>query len=223
MSSSRAKLSNQGIVSLLADLALARFRLVVVGSSANHVKYPAAVADRPVGVTLDGADAAEAPVAVALLGKGDTKTVTLNGTCSKGDRLTLEAYSTDAYGKARAMPTAAGTYYCIGTALEDGVDEQEIAIEDCVPYKVIIQATIADLAAVTQDTLTDSSGGTAATTIAAITGTTNAGSADLAPVQNAIASLAAQLAKVKTDGTAVRTKVNAILVALETAETVNAS
>jgi hypothetical protein len=49
--------------------------------------------------------------------------------------------------------------------------------------------------------LVDNSGGSASGTIAAITGTANAGSADLAPVKNAIASLAA--------------KVDAILAALQ--------
>jgi len=75
----------------------------------------------------------------------------------------------------------------------------------------------ASAAAMTQDTLTDSSGGTAATTLAAISGTF-----DQSEVANAIASLAAQLAKVKTDVAAVRTgseanntSIDAILVALE--------
>ncbi len=57
----------------------------------------------------------------------------------------------------------------------------------------------------TQDDLTDSSGGTAATTLAAITQAANAGSADVGPTADAVASLAAQLAKVKADLAAVIT------------------
>ena len=76
------------------------------------------------------------------------------------------------------------------------------------------QAHIAD-ATQTQDSLTDNSGGTAGTTIAAITDTNNAGSADVTPTKDAVASLAAQLAKVKTDVADTNAKVAAILDALE--------
>lgn len=55
-------------------------------------------------------------------------------------------------------------------------------------------------ATLTQDELTDSSGGTSSTTIAAIGATY-----DQAEVSNAIATIAAQLAKVKADISAVRT------------------
>ena len=68
----------------------------------------------------------------------------------------------------------------------------------------------------TQTALTDSSGGTAATTLAAITNAANAGSADVAPTANAIASLAAELAKVKTDVAALTTLANALRAALVT-------
>lgn len=55
--------------------------------------------------------------------------------------------------------------------------------------------------------LTDNSGGTANDTIAVITDTNNAGSADLTPVQDAIADLAA--------------KINEILTALDNANLTN--
>jgi hypothetical protein len=47
--------------------------------------------------------------------------------------------------------------------------------------------------------LTDNSGGTASTTIADITEVNNAGSADRVPVENAIASLAAQVNALQTE------------------------
>lgn len=59
--------------------------------------------------------------------------------------------------------------------------------------------TVGDYLSQTQDTLTDSSGGSANTTIAEITNSNNSGSADVEPTADAIADLAAQLAKVKTD------------------------
>lgn len=51
----------------------------------------------------------------------------------------------------------------------------------------------------TQQALTDNSGGSADTTIAAITNSANAGSADVGPVANAIADLAAQVNKARVD------------------------
>lgn len=62
----------------------------------------------------------------------------------------------------------------------------------------------------TQSALTDNSGGTASTTLADITESNNAGSADRVPTENAIASLAARLAEVKVD-------IAAIISALQTA------
>lgn len=218
LASSRAVRSNQGKISYYADEALARFRIVTEGSDADHVKYPDAVDVRPVGLTVDGCEAAEDLVSIDLFGKGDTKVVKLNGTCSKGDKLVAEDFSTDATGKARALPTAAGAYWVFGTALEAGADEQEVAFEDCEPYRVVVQAHIADPATQTQDALTDNSGGTPGTTIAAIGATYTQ-----SEVRNAVATLAAQLAKVKTDLAAVRTTQISVLSAIETAGVVKTS
>lgn len=55
------------------------------------------------------------------------------------------------------------------------------------------------VAAQSQAELTDNSGGTPATTIAAITNANNAGSADVVPTQNAIASLAEELNNAQAD------------------------
>lgn len=54
-------------------------------------------------------------------------------------------------------------------------------------------------AAATQDTLTDSTGGSASTTLAAITAGAEYAQADATAIKNALASLAAQLVKVKAD------------------------
>jgi len=55
------------------------------------------------------------------------------------------------------------------------------------------------LATQTQDTLTDSSGGTASTTIAAIAAGSSYAQADLVALKNAVATFAAENAKIKTD------------------------
>ena len=109
---------------------------------------------------------------------------------------------------------------------------------DAVP----VQAHIADVAAQTQDDLTDNSGGTPDTTLAAVDveitdpADTPADAdalrddlvanaipeieASLTTLANAVASLTAQLAKVKVDVAAGNAKTNAVLVALETAKIV---
>jgi len=134
VSSSRAVVSNQGTIGKKADAAYAALRLVVEGSDADHVKYPSAVTQIPVGVLVDGCEAAEDAVSVALLGRGETKVIKLNGTCNKGDWLCAEDPATDATGKARAVPATNGAYWVIGRAMEAGVDEQEIAVDDCFPF-----------------------------------------------------------------------------------------
>jgi hypothetical protein len=96
--------------------------------------------------------------------------------------------------------------------------ESLLAFWGTTPLSQPADADQAAAAAQTQDSLTDSSGGTASTTLAAIddslTGTDGVGNtaaavsdvnAQLTIIANAIASLAAQLAKVKADVTADKT------------------
>lgn len=222
---SRALQSNRGYIFPLGDAEIERFRVLVIGTDDDHVAYADGADDRPVGISGEGTEAAEQPVALQLLGVGETPALKMASTGNKGDRV-VPAVDGTGYGK--VLPTAAGSYWVIGRALEDWAAGQEIAIEACQPYQVVVQAHIADptgASAQTQDALTDNSGGTAGTTIASI-GATYAQS----EVANAIATLAAQLAKVKTDVAAVRTAseanntaIDATLVALETAGVVKTS
>lgn len=97
-------------------------------------------------------------------------------------------------------------------------------------------------ASLTQDSLTDSSGGSASTTLAAVgtisvglstsntytdaavnTAVNNAVNAKLTIIANAIASLAAQLAKIKTDVAAVNTQIDAITGAANVSESLTAA
>lgn len=75
-------------------------------------------------------------------------------------------------------------------------------------------AAVADAAALTSATLTDSSGGVADTTIAAITNAANPGSADVGPTANAIADLAAQVNALRVDLTSTRAQLNTALARL---------
>jgi hypothetical protein len=95
---------------------------------------------------------------------------------------------------------------------------QKLAFWDATPVVQPAGAGQAAAAAQTQDTLTDSTGGAATTTLAAITApaadATTSLTADMTAVRDALASLAAQLAKIKTDVTNIKTLQDATRTAL---------
>lgn len=134
MATTRVKKSNGGILSFLADEALIRHRVAVEGTDADHLAYPDAITERPIGMIIDGAEDAEDAVSVELFGKGETKVAKLNGTTSKGYWLTPEDPGTDATGMLREVPATNGAFWVVGRALEDGADQQEIGFDDCVPF-----------------------------------------------------------------------------------------
>lgn len=68
---------------------------------------------------------------------------------------------------------------------------------------------VADAAAATVDTLTDNSGGTASTTIAAVSGT-----GDDTNINSNNATFAAEIAKLAADNASLRDQLNALLAAL---------
>lgn len=91
---------------------------------------------------------------------------------------------------------------------------QKIGFYNATP---VVQPAAADqdaAAAQTQDALTDNTGGSASNTLDAITAGAAYAQADMTAVKDAIASLAAQLAKIKTDVTNVKTLQDAERVAL---------
>ncbi len=103
--------------------------------------------------------------------------------------------------------TTSGTK--IGTATA-----QKLGFWNATPVIQPAAAGQAAAAAQAQSTLTDSTGGTASTTLAAITAGATYAQADMTAVKNAIASLAARLAQVKTDVANVKTLEDAIRTAL---------
>lgn len=209
MSSTRARTSNAGILGLVAAAVLSRHLLVT--ETASGADFIDNVADLPKGITLDGVDAIGDTAAIALLGKGDTKILKMAGTGSRGDRICA---SVDGSGTGRAIPATAGlSVYVVGYADEDWAADQEIAVIDCVPYlHRNPAATIADAAA------TDTA--PVALTYAAPSG----GATQDAEARASLAQSAADVAAIRTrQGTvitelvALKTKVNAILAALEDA------
>ena len=132
---SGAKESQFGQVHLLADAELDRFRIVCPGTDNDHVKYAAAVTDRPCGLTPEGCEAAENAVALRLLGLGESPILKMSGTGSKGDFI-CPALS-DGYG--RALPSSGQVYIC-ARAQEDWTDGEEIAVETFLP--VLLDAAL---------------------------------------------------------------------------------
>lgn len=138
----RAIISSEGCVGRYAESALSKNYVVVRGSTADdYVMYSTSADDKPVGVLKDGADAQGDVVAVQLFGVGETMVVKLtNATVVQGELLT---FAVDGSGKVKKVPAATNgsSYWVIGTALEDGVANQEIAMVSCVPYRVAGQTS----------------------------------------------------------------------------------
>ena len=120
---------------------------------------------------------------------------TLNGSLTMGD--------------ADDIVVNTGTGTKIGTAVG-----QKIGFWNVTPVVQPAAAGQAAAAAQTQDSLTDSTGGTASTTLAAITAGAAYDQADQTAIKNAIASLAAQLAKIRTDVANIKTLQDASRTAL---------
>jgi hypothetical protein len=101
----------------------------------------------------------------------------------------------------------------IGTATT-----QKLGFWNAAPIAQPAGAGQAAVAAQTQDSLTDSTGGSATTTLAAVTApasnATTSLTSDMTAVRNALASLAAQLAKIRTDVANIKTHQNAVRTAL---------
>jgi hypothetical protein len=107
-------------------------------------------------------------------------------------------------GDADDIILATGTGTKIGTAVG-----QKLAFYNATPVVQPAAAAQAAAAAQTQDAVTDSTGGSVSTTLAAITApaanATTSLTDDMTAVKNALASIAAQLAKIKTDVTNIKT------------------
>jgi hypothetical protein len=149
-------------------------------------------ADLPGTLDVTGAAALDSTLTVA----GAT---TLNGSLTMGDADDI------------VFNTTTGTK--IGTAVA-----QKIGFWNVAPVVQPAAAGQAAAAAQTQDAVTDSTGGSVSTTLAAITApaadATTSLTADMTAVKNALASIAAQLAKIRTDVANIKTLQDASRTAL---------
>jgi hypothetical protein len=128
-------------------------------------------------------------------------TLTVAGATALNGSLTM--------GDADDIVVNTGTGTKIGTAVG-----QKIGFWNVTPVVQPAAAGQAAAAAQTQDSLTDSTGGTASTTLAAITAGAAYAQADMTAIKNAIASLASQLAKIRTDVANIKTLQDASRTAL---------
>ena len=129
--------------SLIPDVTIpARYLLAKRGSDAAHFTL-AGAGDRPTGVCADqssttGVPLPGLPLRVDLLGcGGHTKKVAINSAVAQDDLLVA-----DAGGYAKTLPTAAGTYWVIGSAQQagaaSGVAATPTVVEfiGCLPYQL---------------------------------------------------------------------------------------
>jgi len=117
----------------------AKYLLGKLGADKDHIAVLAATSDEPIGVISDEATAAEEAVSVELL--AITKR-TLPMVAGAAITLGADLYATAA-GKVVVKPTAAGTYWKVGQALEpaDG-DNDVIEVLPQRPRKLIVVSAL---------------------------------------------------------------------------------
>jgi hypothetical protein len=150
---------------------------------------PSSQSDICIGVIVD-ADGEGDEQQVQPLTPDQEIRIFAHGTGAAGAVVVLAG--TGQFGKVITLPAGAGHYFSPGVAMDDWVDGQLLRIRP-LPRLVSVKA------AQTQTGLTDSTGGTPSTTLAAITAGASYAQADLVAVKNAISSLAVELADIKTD------------------------
>jgi hypothetical protein len=129
-----------GGFSKVPDVALAtRYLFAKPGSDADHATL-AAHTDIPYGIFQDttsqigGGDDLTMPVAIRAMGSASmTRLVAINSTVALGDFLVP-----DDGGYAKTLPSATGTYYICGRALEAGLAGDTIEMDPCLPTQRVI-------------------------------------------------------------------------------------
>lgn len=130
-----AKSHADGRITMLCDAEITlEFALVKFGTDGEHVAVTSDAEDKPLGQAYSKTDEAEQEVDVNVLGKGgDTKEFVAADSITYDDRLVPAAD-----GKVQTLPSAAGTYWVIGRALEDASASDALEVDDCQPYPVVV-------------------------------------------------------------------------------------
>jgi len=121
--------THAGSITRKTDAAIAtRHLLVKVGSDADHIAACGA-SEVPIGTVPDEAAAAEENVEVALLGSApSSRKMVASEAITAGEKV-----YTAASGKVQDLPTDAGTYYCVGTALTPASADGDVIEVDPAP------------------------------------------------------------------------------------------
>lgn len=126
---------HEGPITKLADAAIAdRNLLGKFGSDVDHIAVSGAD-ELPLGVIEDEAAAAEDPVAVAPLGStGRTVKMVAAEAINYGEEV-----FTAASGKVQDAPTASGTYYRVGRAIQAATtDGDELEVIPYTPTEYVV-------------------------------------------------------------------------------------
>lgn len=165
-----------------------------VKNSSGSAALVSGATDDAIGVIVEGKTTSNKD-SIALRGYQGSVLVKLDaspGTVNAFTKLQITATGTF------KADTGSGARRIVAVAIESGAADELI--------EAVLLDRPVEISAQTQTALTDSSGGTPGSTLAAVTNSANAGSADVAPVKNAIASLAAQLELVRADVAALITR-----------------
>lgn len=131
-----------GRITMLASAAITtRYKLVKKGADADHIAVIAAAADEPVGVCTDEPTAAEDAVNVTMLGAHDGTVPMVAG----GDITDGAALYSKGDGTVIVKPTAAGTYWKVGTARGAWSSGETLEVIPCKPRKLIVIAALGNL------------------------------------------------------------------------------
>ena len=115
-----------------------RYRLGKTGSAATNVAIINAATDKPRSVVTDEGVSGDAVTCAMLGATVGTLKIAINSTVAEGDTLTP-----DATGYGRTLPTADGTYWIFGTALQAGVAGDIIEFVPCFPRQIQYATAVA--------------------------------------------------------------------------------
>lgn len=123
-----------GVINRKADAAITeRYRVVKVGSDANHIAITAAITDIPLGVCLDEPAAAEVNAAVQLL-NASAGTVFMRAAAAIANNDLLEA---TANGRVQTLTVTTGTHYCVGRALAAAASAGDLVEVEPIFQKIV--------------------------------------------------------------------------------------
>jgi hypothetical protein len=131
--------SSNGKTMLSSAAVATRFLLGKFGADYRHVAAVAAASDEPIGVITDEASAAEEEMFVELLGLTNRTVPVVAGAAIT---LGADLYAL-ASGKVGLKPTAAGTYWKVGKALQPAdADGDVIEMQPQKPRKLIVVSAL---------------------------------------------------------------------------------